>query len=139
MELLNLAGRQSKVLVVLNKTDLTDQAHHYAAWLQQFPDLVALSTRTGEGLELLRQRMSSVVSLGRLAGDFVAVNARQRQALEEAATTLDRIHQGLQENLGTELLAEEMRAVLRNLAELTGEIATDDLLGAIFSRFCIGK
>jgi tRNA modification GTPase len=139
MELLNLAGRQSKVLVVLNKTDLTDHAHHYAAWLQQFPDLVALSTRTGEGLELLRQRMSSMVSLGRLAGDFVAVNARQRQALEEAATTLDRIHQGLQENLGTELLAEEMRAVLRNLAELTGEIATDDLLGAIFSRFCIGK
>jgi len=139
MELLNLAGRQSKVLVVLNKTDLTDHAHHYAAWLQQFPDLVALSTRTGEGLDLLRQRMSSVVSLGRLAGDFVAVNARQRQALEEAATTLDRIHQGLQENLGTELLAEEMRAVLRNLAELTGEIATDDLLGAIFSRFCIGK
>jgi tRNA modification GTPase len=41
--------------------------------------------------------------------------------------------------LGTELLAEDMRAVLRNLAELTGEIATDDLLGAIFSKFCIGK
>jgi len=74
-----------------------------------------------------------------LAGDFVAVNARQRAALEEAAQTLARIQHGLGHELGTELLAEEMRAVLRNLSELTGEIATDDLLGAIFSKFCIGK
>jgi tRNA modification GTPase len=139
IDLLNLAGKQSKVIVVLNKMDLATEASNREAWQQRFPDLVMISTRTGEGLDLLRDRMRTTVSLGRLAGDFVAVNARQRAALEEAAQTLERIQHGLGHELGTELLAEEMRAVLRNLAELTGEIATDDLLGAIFSKFCIGK
>ena len=139
IDLLNLAGKQSKVIVVLNKMDLATEATNREAWQQRFPDLVMISTRTGEGLDLLRDRMRTTVSLGRLAGDFVAVNARQRAALEEAAQTLARIQHGLGHELGTELLAEEMRAVLRNLAELTGEIATDDLLGAIFSKFCIGK
>ena len=139
IDLLNLAGKQSKVIVVLNKMDLATEASNREAWQQRFPDLVMISTRTGEGLDLLRDRMRTTVSLGRLAGDFVAVNARQRAALEEAAQTLARIQHGLGHELGTELLAEDMRAVLRNLAELTGEIATDDLLGAIFSKFCIGK
>ena len=139
IDLLNLAGKQSKVIVVLNKMDLATEASNREAWQQRFPDLVMISTRTGDGLDLLRDRMRTNVSLGRLAGDFVAVNARQRAALEEAAQTLARIQHGLGHELGTELLAEDMRAVLRNLAELTGEIATDDLLGAIFSKFCIGK
>ncbi|MFZ9968621.1 MAG: tRNA uridine-5-carboxymethylaminomethyl(34) synthesis GTPase MnmE [Bacteroidia bacterium] len=139
INLLSLAGEQSKVLVVLNKIDLPVSNSHRSEWLQRFPDLVEISVQEGLGLDLLRQRMRSLVDLGRLAGDFVAVNARQRQALDEAATTLDRILLGLNDNLGTELLAEEMRAVLRSLAELTGDIVADDLLGAIFSKFCIGK
>ena len=139
INLLSLAGEQSKVLVVLNKIDLPVSNSHRSAWLQRFPDLVEISVQEGLGLDLLRQRMRGLVDLGRLAGDFVAVNARQRQALDEAATTLDRILLGLNDNLGTELLAEEMRAVLRSLAELTGDIVADDLLGAIFSKFCIGK
>ncbi|MFM7589254.1 MAG: tRNA uridine-5-carboxymethylaminomethyl(34) synthesis GTPase MnmE, partial [Bacteroidota bacterium] len=105
----------------------------------RFPDLVEISAQTGQGMEVLRQRMRDMVDLGRLAGDFVAVNVRQRESLDQAAAALQRIVNGLQQNLGTELLAEEMRTVLRSLAELTGDIAADDLLGAIFSKFCIGK
>jgi len=139
LDLLNLAGQQSKVLVVLNKMDLETSSSNESLWRQQFPELLAISTRTGVGLDALKQRMRSTVTLNGLSGDFVAVNARQRQALDEAASTLGRIQVGLVENLGTELLAEEMRAVLRSLAELTGDIVADDLLGAIFSKFCIGK
>jgi len=139
INLMSLAGEQSKVLVVLNKIDLPVSMGHRSEWLQRFPDLVEISVQAGLGMDLLRQRMRSLVDLGRLAGDFVAVNARQRQALDEAATTLDSILLGLNDNLGTELLAEEMRAVLRSLAELTGDIVADDLLGTIFSKFCIGK
>jgi tRNA modification GTPase len=139
LNLLNLAGAQSKVLVVLNKVDLPTESGHHAEWLQRFPDLVEISAQTGQGMEVLRQRMRDMVDLGRLAGDFVAVNVRQRESLDQAAAALQRIVNGLQQNLGTELLAEEMRTVLRSLAELTGDIAADDLLGAIFSKFCIGK
>lgn len=139
LNLLNLAGAQSKVLVVLNKVDLPTESGHRSEWLQRFPDLVEISAQTGQGMEVLRQRMRDMVDLGRLAGDFVAVNVRQRESLDQAAAALQRIVNGLQQNLGTELLAEEMRTVLRSLAELTGDIVADDLLGAIFSKFCIGK
>ncbi|MFM9142843.1 MAG: tRNA uridine-5-carboxymethylaminomethyl(34) synthesis GTPase MnmE [Bacteroidota bacterium] len=139
LDLLNLAGQQSKVLVVLNKMDLETSSTNESLWRQQFPELLAISTRTGVGLDALKQRMRSTVTLNGLSGDFVAVNARQRQALDEAASTLGRIQVGLVENLGTELLAAEMTAGLRSLAELTGAIVADDLLGAIFSKFCIGK
>ncbi|MFM7748373.1 MAG: tRNA modification GTPase, partial [Bacteroidota bacterium] len=139
MNLLNLAGAQSKVLVVLNKVDLPAESGHRSEWLKHFPDLVEISAQTGQGLDVLRQSMRNMVDLGRLAGDFVAVNVRQRESLDQAAAALQRIVNGLQQNLGTELLAEEMRTVLRSLAELTGDIAADDLLGAIFSKFCIGK
>ncbi|MFM8318295.1 MAG: tRNA uridine-5-carboxymethylaminomethyl(34) synthesis GTPase MnmE, partial [Bacteroidota bacterium] len=130
---------QSKVLVVLNKVDLPTESVHRSEWLQRFPDLVEISAQTGQGMEVLHQRMRDMVDLGRLAGDFVAVNVRQRESLDQAAAALQRIVNGLQQNLGTELLAEEMRTVLRSLAELTGDIVADDLLGAIFSKFCIGK
>ncbi len=139
MNLLSLAGTQSKVLVVLNKVDLPEGYGNRSDWLQRFPDLVEISAQTGLGMDLLRKRMRDMVDLGRLSGDFVAVNARQRQSLDQAASVLQSIAQGLQQNLGTELLAEEMRAVLRSLAELTGDIVADDLLSAIFSKFCIGK
>ncbi|MBM3446610.1 MAG: tRNA uridine-5-carboxymethylaminomethyl(34) synthesis GTPase MnmE [Sphingomonadales bacterium] len=139
LNLLNLAGAQSKVLVVLNKVDLPTESGHRSEWLQRFPDLVEISAQTGQGMEVLRQRMRDMVDLGRLAGDFVAVNVRQRESLDQADASLQHIVNGLQQNLGTELLAEEMRNVLRSLAELTGDIVADDLLGAIFSKFCIGK
>jgi tRNA modification GTPase len=139
MDLLRLAGDQSKVLVVLNKADLSQEQGNRLVWLRNFPDLVEISAQTGQGLDVLRGRMRDLVNLGRLTGDSVAVNARQRHSLDQAASALDRIQEGLQQNLGTELLAEEMRALLRSLAELTGDIAADDLLDAIFSKFCIGK
>jgi len=139
MNLLSLAGTQSKVLVVLNKVDLPEGYGHRSDWLQRFPDLLEISAQTGQGMDLLRKRMRDIVDLGRLAGDFVAVNARQRHSLDQAASALQSIYNGLHQNLETELLAEEMRAVLRSLAELTGDIAADDLLGAIFAKFCIGK
>jgi tRNA modification GTPase len=139
LDLLALVGRQSKVLLVLNKCDIPEYSSLGDAWKSRFPDIVEVSARTGTGLDLLRNKMRREVVLGSLSGDFVAVNARQREALDRAAASLHAIQEGLSQNLGTELLAEEMKSVLRCLSELTGEIATDDLLGAIFSKFCIGK
>lgn len=102
-------------------------------------DLIPISAKTGQGLDLLRMRLKQHAGWTDEAGD-TAYSARGRQmdalaraqgCLRDAAVWLD---QG-----ALELLAEQLRLCQLALSELTGELHSDDLLGAIFSRFCIGK
>ena len=105
------------------------------------PDAIALSARTGAGLEKLRERLLEVVGWQAGAGEGVFI-ARERhlQALARAAEHLESSIShlnGLAPML--DLLAEELRLAQNALGEITGEFTADDLLGVIFSRFCIGK
>lgn len=102
---------------------------------------IALSARTGEGLDALRRRLLDVAGwqAGAGGGVFIARErhlqalARTAQHLDAAGTHLDPPEPML------ELLAEELRLAQNALGEITGEFTADDLLGVIFSRFCIGK
>ncbi len=102
---------------------------------------IALSARTGEGLDALRQRLLQLAGwqAGAAGGVFIARErhlqalARTAQHLQAAATQLHGPTPML------ELLAEELRLAQNALAEITGEFSADDLLGVIFARFCIGK
>ena len=105
------------------------------------PDAIALSARTGAGLDKLRERLLEVVGWQAGAGEGVFI-ARERhlQALARAAEHLESSIShlnGLAPML--DLLAEELRLAQNALGEITGEFTADDLLGVIFSRFCIGK
>jgi tRNA modification GTPase len=104
---------------------------------------VWISAKTGMGLDVLRQRIRELVGApggvdGRLAGSF---SARQRhiEALRRAEAHLEAGSRMMTERQAGELLAEELRLAQQALGELTGELLPDDLLGAIFSSFCIGK
>ena len=102
---------------------------------------IALSARTGEGLDALRQRLLQLVGWQAGAGDGLFI-ARERhlQALARAAEHLQAATTHLEEPTPLlDLLAEELRLAQNALAEITGEFSADDLLGVIFSRFCIGK
>ena len=102
---------------------------------------IALSARTGDGLDALRQRLLQVVGWQAGAGDGVFI-ARQRhlQALAAAAAHLEAASAQLAgATTLLELLAEELRLAQNALSEITGEFSADDLLGVIFARFCIGK
>jgi tRNA modification GTPase len=106
-------------------------------------DRVWISAKTGVGLDVLRQRIGELVGAdggvdGRLAGCF---SARQRHidALRRADGHLEAGRRVMMETQAGELLAEELRLAQQALGELTGELLPDDLLGAIFSSFCIGK
>ncbi len=104
-------------------------------------DAIALSARTGEGLDKLRERLLEVVGWQAGAGEGVFI-ARERhlQALASAAGHLE-VAIGHLNGLAPmlDLLAEELRLAQNSLGEITGEFTADDLLGVIFSRFCIGK
>jgi tRNA modification GTPase len=102
---------------------------------------LALSARTGEGLDALRRRLLEVAGWQAGAGDGVFI-ARERhlQALTRAAAHLEAAGTHLQGPAPLlELLAEELRLAQNALGAITGEFSADDLLGVIFARFCIGK
>jgi tRNA modification GTPase len=108
------------------------------------PDQLWISARTGYGIDRLRRTIRERIGApgeladGRAAGSF---SARQRHidALRRAGAHLDAGQQVMQERQAGELLAEELRLAQQALGELTGELLPDDLLGEIFSSFCIGK
>jgi tRNA modification GTPase len=102
-----------------------------------------ISAKTGQGIDELRRRIREEVGAaggqdGRWAGSF---SARQRHidALQRAGDHLERGKRAMIDSQAGELLAEELRLAQQALGELTGEVLPDDLLGEIFSSFCIGK
>jgi len=119
---------------VMNKIDLTGQS---AAKKNQDGSIVVwLSAKTGEGVDLLRSLLLEAAGWrGDAEGLFMA-RERHLEALSIARLQLERA----QTRTGQiELLAEELRLAQAALGGITGELTSDDLLGQIFSRFCIGK
>src|SRR5690606_25955411 len=98
-----------------------------------------LSARAGQGLDLLRQHLQRLA--GFVPGEEGGFIARRRHldALHRAQSALLRAEEQLHVYRAGELLAEELRLAQNALGEITGSVTPDDLLGAIFSSFCIGK
>lgn len=98
-----------------------------------------VSAREGIGLEDLRHAIvSNWQDAGATAETTLVTNTRHVEALKNAAAALRRVQDGL-DSIPTDLLAQDLRDALRHLGTITGEISTDEILGNIFSRFCIGK
>lgn len=99
---------------------------------------IALSAKTGAGLELLRQHLKTCMGFQPVgAGTFMA-RRRHLDALRRAQAHVTTAQARIRERTG-ELAAEELRQAQQALAEITGEFTADDLLGRIFASFCIGK
>jgi tRNA modification GTPase len=123
-------------IVIVNKIDLARGAPHRES--RDGYDTFWLSARTGDGLDTLRGMLKELATAG--AGDG-AFSARRRHvvALETVRDHLSRTADALHGSHAGELAAEELRHAQQSLGEITGAYSSDDLLGAIFSSFCIGK
>ena len=125
------------VTVIRNKVDLSGEPEGLEQ-LENFT-LIRLSAQTKVGVDLLRDHLKKAMGYqSSTEGGFLA-RRRHLQALEEAAEHLARGHVQLTQFFAGELLAEELRMVQNALSEITGQFTSDDLLGNIFSSFCIGK
>ncbi len=126
------AGR---VVTVLNKCDLGE----HPEWSEQ-PG-VRLSCSSGEGLNELRRAIREALDLGEAdwGEHAVAINTRHRDCLRRADESLETAAVLLESGAAPELAALELRGALESLGEISGKIDTEEILGAIFSRFCIGK
>jgi tRNA modification GTPase len=121
------------VLLVLNKIDLCDASSVDAE------GAIRLSAKTGEGLDDLRQQIRKLAGYENLGEGAFTARKRHLHALRAAAEHFDTGRTALEETRAGELLAEELRLSHQALGEITGTVSSDDLLGRIFSEFCIGK
>ncbi len=124
-------------LVVVNKIDLEAGATSRAQ-IRDGRTWLHLSARTGAGLDRLRAELASQAGV---SGDETAFTARARhvEALERAAAALAAAATVLAARRAPELIAEDLRQAAQALGAITGAVSADDLLGAIFAGFCIGK
>lgn len=130
-----------KILAVGNKADLASLPSGTREWFHSRGfECLSLSAQTGEGVEELLERMRRRI-LGEGAepqeGELVP-NLRQQEKLNQALEEISQLKSGL-ESLPEDVLGTHLEAASRHLAELTGEISTEDVLERVFSSFCIGK
>lgn len=122
--------------IVYNKIDLTGRV---VGPVSGEPQKTAISASTGAGLEELRTRLTQSMGYQEAtAGDFTA-RRRHLDALQQGHQHVQAGRRQLEQNRAGELLAEELRQAQLAMNEITGEFTSDDLLGRIFSSFCIGK
>jgi tRNA modification GTPase len=98
---------------------------------------VQISAHTGEGLPELRHALDQLAFGAQAQQSTLALNARHLQALADARNSVQTARASIEN--GPELLAADLREALDHLGAIVGSVSPDELLGRIFSRFCIGK
>ncbi|MDR3003179.1 MAG: tRNA uridine-5-carboxymethylaminomethyl(34) synthesis GTPase MnmE [Acidovorax sp.] len=133
------------VIDLWNKTDLAAPGAQMQplaplAARAQAGDALSLSARTGDGLDAVRQRLLQVAGWQSAAEGLYIARARHVEALQAVSAHLQEAHDQLHvPGPALDILAEELRLAQQALNSITGEFTSDDLLGVIFSSFCIGK
>jgi len=140
-ELDNLHAGDAKVIPVASKCDVAETRLRIdgSEWKSAWPHLLNISGLTGAGLSELRSALRAMVDDLGISSEVLVAHLRHDELLGRADAELQQAEMGIASGLPTELLAAHLRAALRHLGEITGAVGADDLLGAIFSRFCIGK
>ena len=141
---LEIQGGGQKLVVAMNKIDLLKrhgEADCDMDGLCEDAIIVYVSALTGEGIHDLHSSLVKLASSGVMHGehDIIITNRRHQQALQEAASDLDRARDSLDQGTAKEFIALDLREAVNTLAEITGEVTSEEILNAIFSRFCIGK
>jgi tRNA modification GTPase len=140
-QLLSLLPKRVPVIQVWNKVDVA-QAAQTAAAIQTNNETVniTVSAKNGQGLETLRRTLLQVAGWQPAAEGVYIARERHVQALRQVSAHLDYAEMQLKaKSQALDLLAEELRLAQNDLSAITGEFTSDDLLGVIFSKFCIGK
>ncbi len=136
-EFLDRLPKNIGMTVIRNKADQTGE--DLGICHVNDPTLIRLSAKTGNGVDALREHLKQCMGFsGNQEGGFMA-RRRHLEALEKAAQHLDIGQQQLEGYMAGEILAEELKIAQMHLSEITGEFSSDDLLGRIFTSFCIGK
>ena len=127
----DIPKKEKIIFIVHNKADLVPPP---------YPTGIAISALTGMGVDQLKQSIVQAVRKRMPSSDgAMLTNLRHYQALRQVSASLDEVAQGLDSGLPSDLVAIDLRNALYHLGTITGEVTSDEILGNIFHRFCIGK
>jgi tRNA modification GTPase len=129
----------TSILPVANKVDLGEEKF-YSIKFNELERLSFISAKNEDGIGALKNNLyQTVIKGGNIYKGVILSNARHYEALFATLQNLNNATNGIENKLSGELVASDIRSALNHLGEITGQVTTDDLLGNIFGKFCIGK
>jgi tRNA modification GTPase len=127
-----------RLILVGNKTDMLEELPHgFRSFVEH--ETIFVSAKRKENIHLLAESLLKSVEEGNISDRTLVSNTRHLEALKHALSAIESTHLGLESGLSPDLLTIDIRTALHHLGEITGEITTEEILGAVFSRFCVGK
>ena len=137
-----LSSPQIQLLVIANKMDRNPyaKASDYTGDHLSEEQFIPISAKNEMNIGLIKEKLYQSVVSGELpAFNHILSNTRHYSSLVKTDESLQAVLDGMRGQVPSDLIAMDIRAALHHLGEITGEISTDDLLGNIFGKFCIGK
>lgn len=133
-----LGTGNKKFILIANKSDLLAES---PKGLKEFLEMecIFISAKRKENINMILERLVEVVGEMEIQDTAVVSNVRHYEALSGALQSVDAVLGGLSGGLSSDLVTVDLRTALYHLGEITGEITTDEILGNIFGKFCIGK
>jgi tRNA modification GTPase len=133
-----------KLIIVFNKIDKIspeEEAVLEEEFLPHIPgERIFLSVKNKKNTDILEKALLRAAALPQFDHhDVIVTNLRHYEALSKALESIHRVEEGLKTNLSGDFIAQDIRECMHYLGEITGEISTDEVLGNIFRKFCIGK
>lgn len=133
-----LENPEKRLILIGNKMDLLSELPKgFREFVEH--ETIFVSAKRKENIYLISESLLKTVKEHRIADGAIVSNTRHLEALQKALMAIKNVYEGMQNALSSDLLTIDIRQALHHLGEITGEITTDEILGNIFGRFCIGK
>jgi len=138
LEIKEKASVSKKIILVVNKIDTLNFA--FDASEIDADEIIEISAKHNQNIDILTQILTDTINLSELKDDDVIVtNSRHFEALNSAKEAIERVKLGISAGISSDFIAQDIRESLHYLGLITGQITDDEILGNIFSKFCIGK
>lgn len=133
--------KDKQLIIVFNKADLIEETSHIIpANLPNDIRSIFISAKHKNGIEKLEQLLIEAANIPSLSqNDIIVTNVRHYEALTRALESIRRVQEGLDVDLSGDFISQDLRECIYHLSDIVGEVTTDQVLGNIFERFCIGK
>lgn len=132
-----------KLILVFNKVDIISaerKAEKEKLLIKEIPERIFISAKYEQGTNLLEDILVRTANIPDInEQDIIVTNIRHYEALQKALISIQRVSEGLDLNISGDFLSQDIRECMYYLGEITGQISTDEILGNIFGKFCIGK
>ena len=138
--ILNVVNKNNTV-VVLNKSDLGSVIDANTAIINNFKYIVNISALRNEGINDLYDIITKMFNLNEinLDNELIITNERHKNIISKAISNIEKAKKSLDDNMPIDIVAISIKDVLSNLGEITGDVASEEIINEIFARFCLGK